>query len=60
MIIVALLRYYITKLMYAPDNPLPHPAQLSFRALKKTVFEKLADFTKDDPGEINVLQILDQ
>jgi hypothetical protein len=32
---------------------------MSFKALKKTIFEKLADFTKEDPGEINILQILD-
>eukprot|EP00347_Sterkiella_histriomuscorum_P016616 403352504 len=60
MIIVALLRYYITKLMYAPDNALLQPANLSFRALKKTIFEKLADFTKEDPGQIDVIQVLDQ
>ena len=60
MIIVALLRYYITKLMYAPDNALLHPANLSFRALKKTIFEKLADFTKEDPGQIDIIQVLDQ
>ncbi len=59
MVIVALLRYYITKMMYAPDNLCLQPAVLSFRALKKTIFEKLADFTKDDPGEINVLQLLE-
>lgn len=59
MIIVALLRYYITKLMYSTDNPLLQPAQLSFRALKQTIFEKLADFTKEDPGQVNVIQILD-
>lgn len=59
MVIVALLRYYITKIMYAPDNAVLQPAVLSFKALKKTIFEKLADFTKDEPGEINVIQLLE-
>lgn len=59
MVIVALLRYYVTKIMYAPDNALLHPVQMSYKALKKTIFEKLTDFTKDEPGEINVIKLLD-
>lgn len=46
-------------MMYSPDNPILQPASMSFKALKKTIFEKLADFTKDEPGEINVLQLLE-
>lgn len=60
MVIVALLRYYITKIMYSTDNPLLHPVQMSFRALKKTIFEKLTDFTKEEPGEINVPKLLEE
>ena len=59
MVIVALLRYYVTKIMYSSDNQVLQPANMSFKALKKTIFEKLADFTKEDPGEINILQVLD-
>lgn len=59
MVIVALLRYYVTKIMYAPDNALLQPVLLSFKALKKTIFEKMTDFTKEEPGEINVLKLLD-
>ena len=44
MLLVALLRYYATKIMYQPDNLLLQPTQLSFKALKKTIYEKLADF----------------
>ena len=46
MVIVALLRYYITKIMNAPDNPLLKKANLSFNALKKTMFEVDADMSK--------------
>ena len=59
MVIVALLRYYVTKIMYAPDNALLQPVAMSYRSLKKTIFEKLTDFTKDDPGEVNVLKLLE-
>ncbi len=59
MVLVALLRYYITKMMQTNDNPVLQPIRLSFFALKKTIFEKMADFTKDEPGEINVIKLLD-
>lgn len=58
MILVALLRFHVTKWMYAPDNQLIHPVSLSLRALKKTIFEKLTDFTKEDPGAIDVAKVL--
>lgn len=61
MFLVALLRYYATKIMYQPDSPLLHPTLLSIRALKKTLFEKLADFTKEPPqGEVDVYKLIDE
>jgi hypothetical protein len=59
MLLVSLLRYYITKLMYSPDNPVLHKVGLSIRTLKKTMLEKYADFTKDDPAEIDVSKLLE-
>lgn len=49
MLIVALLRYYATKLMYSPDNPVLAKASMSIKSLKNTFFEKYADFTKEEP-----------
>lgn len=46
MFIVGLLRFYITKLMNMPDNPLTKKISISHRVLKKTMFEKDADMTK--------------
>ena len=55
MLIVALLRFYVTKLMNAPDNPLLKKANLSYKTLKNTLFEKDADLSKEDaPGRIDV------
>jgi hypothetical protein len=59
MVIVALCRFYITKIMYQPDNPVLHQANMSFKALKKTVFEKLANFTLDEPTDFDVYKALD-
>jgi len=39
MLIVGLLRYYITKLMNATDNPLLQKATVSLKALKHTMLE---------------------
>ena len=39
MFIVALLRYYITKLMYGGDNPLLQKASISHNVLKNTLLE---------------------
>jgi hypothetical protein len=47
MFIVGLLRFYVTKLMNAPDNPLLNKASVSHKALKKTLFERDADLTKE-------------
>jgi hypothetical protein len=60
MLLVALLRYYVTKLMYQPDNLLLAPTQLSFKALKKTMYEKLADFSKEPPAEVDVYKLLEE
>jgi hypothetical protein len=49
MVLVSFLRYYITKLMYQPDNPAIQKVGLSPITLKKTFFEKLSDFHKDPP-----------
>lgn len=59
MLIVSFLRYYITKLMYQPDNPVIHRVALSAKTLKKTIFEKLADFKKEDPPEVDVPKLLE-
>ena len=50
MMIVGLLRFYITKLMNAPDNPLLKKASVSHKTLKKTLLEGDADMTKE-PSE---------
>jgi hypothetical protein len=62
MILVSVLRYFITKLMYAPDSPLLAKVNLSIRTLKKTILEKQADFTKDEaPGtELDLPKILEE
>jgi hypothetical protein len=39
MILVSLLRYYVTKIMYAPDSPALQQVQLSHKTLKKTLLE---------------------
>ena len=59
MLLVSFLRYYITKLMYQPDNPVLQRVGLSARTLKNSFFERLADFNKDDPGQIDVYKILE-
>lgn len=51
MVLVSLLRYFVTKLMYSPDSPALGKVALSFKTLKRTLFEKEADMTKDEaPG----------
>ena len=47
MFIVGMLRYYITKLMYAPDSPLLNPASVSHKSLKGTMLEGQADLNKE-------------
>jgi hypothetical protein len=47
MVLVSLLRFFVTKLMYSPDSPALHQVSLSHKTLKKTVFEGQADFNKD-------------
>lgn len=61
MILVSLLRYFVTKIMYAPDSPLLQKVQLSHRTLKKTMLEKLADFGKDQaPGtDLDIPKVLE-
>lgn len=51
MFLVGLLRFYITKIMAFPDNPLLKRASLSFNVLKKTLFENDADMAKEPPQE---------
>jgi len=37
--------------MYAPDSPLLQKVQMSHKTLKKTMYESIADFSKDQaPG----------
>ncbi len=50
MLIVALLRYYVTKIMYATDSPLLKPASISYKVLRNSIFEKFADIRKE-PNE---------
>lgn len=61
MVIVSLLRFFITKIMYSPDSPALAKVQLSHRTLKKTIFEKQANFEKDDaPGlELDLPKLLE-
>ena len=59
MLLVSFLRYFITKLMYQPDNAVIQRVGLSSKALKYSFFEKLADFNKDDPGQIDVYKLLE-
>ena len=59
MLLVSILRFFITKIMYAPDNPVLNKVGLTFKALKKTIFEKQADFTKDETGEIDVTKVIE-
>ena len=47
MFIVGLLRFYVTKIMNFPDNPLLKKVSISHRVLKKTIFEKDADTAKE-------------
>lgn len=48
MFIVGLLRFYITKIMNFPDNPLFKKASVSYRLLKNTMFERDADVNKEE------------
>jgi hypothetical protein len=51
MVLVSILRYFVTKLMYSPDSPALQKVQLSHKTLKKTIFERDANFEKDEaPG----------
>jgi hypothetical protein len=61
MLIVALLRYYVTKIMYAPDNPTLNKASMSISSLKNTFFEKFADFSKEDPAtQFDVIKAIEE
>ena len=62
MILVSILRYFVTKLMHSPDSALLGKVQISHRTLKKTILEKQADFTKDvSPGlELDLPKILEE
>ncbi len=62
MILVSILRYFVTKLMYSPDSPLIAKVLISHRTLKKTMLEKQADFSKDSaPGlELDLPKILEE
>lgn len=51
MTIVTLLRYFVTKLMYAPDSPLLKKASLSFKVLRGTSLEQYADPNKEPVEE---------
>lgn len=61
MFLVALLRFYITKLMISTDNPNLKKASISYRALKNTIIEKDADVTKEPlEGEFDLSKALDE
>lgn len=47
MVLVSLLRFFVTKIMYSPDSPALQKVRMSHRTLKKTILEKYADFTND-------------
>jgi hypothetical protein len=51
MVLISILRYFVTKLMYSPDSPVLQKVQLSHKTLKKTILEREANFEKDEaPG----------
>lgn len=51
MVLVSLLRFFVTKIMYSPDSPALQKVAMSHKTLKKTFYEKEANFSKDDaPG----------
>lgn len=62
MVIVTILRFFITKLMYSPDSPALQKVQLSHKTLKKTLMEKEANFEKDEaPGtELDIPTTLEE
>jgi hypothetical protein len=62
MVIVSLLRFFVTKLMNSADSPLLQKAQLSIRTLKKTILEKEANFDKDEaPGlALDIPKVLEE
>lgn len=61
MFLVALLRFYITKLISSPDNPNLKKASISYKALKNTIIEKDADITKEPlEGEFDLSKALDE
>ena len=61
MFIVAMLRYYITKLMYGSDNPLLQKASISYKVLKNTMLEGYADHSKEPvEGQFDITKALDE
>lgn len=46
--------------MYQPDNKVLEPVALSAKTLKKTYFEKQADFNKDDVVDVSVPELLEK
>ena len=62
MVIVSLLRFFVTKLMNSADSPLLQKASLSIRTLKKTILEKDANFDKDEaPGlTLDIPKVLEE
>ena len=51
MFIVAIIRYYVTKLMYAPESPQLEKAKISHECLKGTLLQNDADFQKTKPDD---------
>lgn len=51
MFIVGVLRFYITKIMGFPDNPLLKKVSMSHKVLKNTLFINDADINKEKPQE---------
>ncbi len=62
MVIVSLLRFFITKFLQSNDSPALQKVSLSHKTLKKTFFEKEANFEKDEaPGlSLDVPKLLDE
>ena len=61
MFIVALLRFYITKLMNAPDNPLLKKASIGYKVLKNTLLVRDADINREYPErEFDLNKALDE
>lgn len=54
MFLVTYLRFYMTKVLNAPSNPMTEKASISFRNLRGTMLEHKADANKQDRSDAEV------